>query len=98
MVRYLVRVVNRATADNPYCAGQTSFAYYGRNEKLLCHRGSRAKATDSAFEFDDAQVERHGFRREKDAKRSPYFWNPEKELFWKYEVTIVKYELKEETA
>lgn len=92
MTRYLVRCVNWATADNPTCAGQTSFAYYGRDEKLLCHRGSHAKATGSAFEFDKEMVERYGFRREADAKRSPYIWNPEKERFWKYEVTVVKYE------
>ena len=89
MKKYLIKQTSTATEENPNFAGQVSISFFGKDQKLLSHSGSHAKATHSEQNLWDWDVREYGYNRACDARKSWVFKNPENTKFWKSEVEVV---------
>lgn len=93
MKKYLIKVISRATEQNPNFANQEYTSYYGKGQEVLCRKGSYAIATGTAFEMNSYLVKEYGYNRLCDAKRSYQFKYPENNKFWSSTSWIIEVEV-----
>lgn len=91
MIKYLVKEISTATAENPNFAGQTSIYYFGKGERILAKEGTHG--TDYNFNHIDWMINEYGYSRLCDAKRAYAYKNPENSKFWTSTVEIVEIEI-----
>ena len=92
MKKYIVMSTSFATKENPNFAGQVAISYYGKNQKLIGHVGTHAKATYSELPLENWLIKEYGYNRLCDAKRSWIFKNPENTQFWRSNTEIIEIE------
>lgn len=90
MKKYIVKVVGKATENNPHFAGQEFVAYCGKNQKLLGHEGSYVEAAHMVKKLDAYMIKEYGYSRRCDAVRSWNYKNPENSPYWSITTEIVE--------
>ena len=90
MKAYLVKETSVATQENPSFAGETSIAFFGKDQSLLAQCGTHAF---QHFNHIGIWGKEKGYKRPSDAKRSWIYKNPENSKFWKSTVEIVEVEV-----
>ena len=93
MKRFLVKIISKATENNPYFAGQECVAYHGKNQKLLGYEGSYVEAVNMVKKLDVYMIKEYGYTRECDAKRSWCYKNPENSKYWTSTCEVVEFEI-----
>lgn len=93
--RFLIKLVCKATQDNPTFAGETHIYYYGKEQKVLVSAGSHLEHEN--YNLIDYMLEDYGYKRECDARRSyiyKTYKTPEDHLpgrhYWDYQVGIIE--------
>ena len=87
---YFVKVVNRATKNNPNFAGDVCESLYGKNQTLVAMCGNHAERLYTTQKFIPFYAKQFGYKRASDARRSYMFKCIEDERFWDTEVSIVE--------
>lgn len=90
MKKYIVKVVGKATENNPNFAGLQYVTYNGKNQKLIGVEGSYAEATHTVKKLDIYMVKEYGYSRWCDAERSWNYRNPENSPFWSCTAEIIE--------
>lgn len=94
MKKYLVKVISKAIEQNPNFANQECISYYGKEEKVLCRKGSHAIATGSVIKMDSYLVKEYGYNRLCDAKRSWIYKNSNgNNGYWMQSTEIIEVEV-----
>lgn len=93
--RYLVKVTSKARENNPNFAGMESVSYFGKDQLMLSNTGSAAEAMYSKMEMCTWMVDKYGYTRLCDAKRSWIYKHYKAGdiydvTFWDHEVEIVE--------
>ena len=90
MVKYLVKETSIATASNPSFAGDVSIHYFGKGGYMVAKEGTH-------LEYDNYNrieycIDKYGYSRVCDAKRSYAYKHPENTEYWTSTVEIVAVE------
>lgn len=93
MTYYIVRVISKATQDNPNFAGMTSTAFYGKDQKLLGMGGTVHDYLKDTLRISASMVETYGYKRKCDAARSYVFNNCCSTQYWEKRVGIIEVEV-----
>ena len=93
-IKYVVKVTMIATEQNPNFAGQEDITYWGKEERMIGHRGSHADACHTRMEFSHLLLDLYGYTRKCDAARNWEVKHPQNDKYWKTtEVTILPVEV-----
>lgn len=84
MKYYIIKVVAKATEENPNFAGKEHIYYYGKGQKLIAAYGTGTIDQPLTEWF----IEEYGYTRLCDAKRSWILNNPTHNKHWNEECTI----------
>lgn len=87
---YFVKLVSRATKDNPSYAGDVSVAIYGKAEKLVALGGNHSDRLHTVQEFFPPFAKQYGYKRLCDARRSWIFNNADEGKYWETEASIIE--------
>ena len=96
MKKYLVKITSVATKENPIFAGEIDINYYGRGESHIAHEGNHGDGIYRIGKLEDINsywIEKDGYNRECDAKRSYMYKNPENTKYWKSTAEIITVEI-----
>lgn len=89
MIRYyFVKVVSKATTENPSHAGESHTSIYGKEETLMF-----SDSKDPWIKRDNLDsyylIQEYGYKHESHAKRSYLYRNPTNNEYWNETVEIV---------
>ena len=90
MTYYIVRVISKATQNNPNFAGRTSIAYYGKDQQLLGMEGTVHDYLNDSIKIAPNMIKLYGYKRKCDAARSYVYNNCCSTQYWTKQVDIVE--------